>query len=89
MARDTYLVFDPEDRFHACICFGEAEAKEIIGHFDCPAGLRVRRITEGEPVRDVTADLISEDDEAPEYPAWEREASRGDWLYQAKREGAL
>lgn len=62
MTRDTYLVFDPEDRFHACICFGEAEAKEIIGHFACPTGLQVLRITMGEPVRDVTADLIPEDE---------------------------
>ena len=86
MTRDTYLVFDPEDRFHACICFGEAEAKEIIGHFDCPAGLHVRRITIGEISRDVTSDFIA-DDEAPEYPEWEREASRGDRLYQERMEG--
>jgi len=47
----------------------------------------VHRITEGEAVRDVTADLIPEDDEAPEYPEWEREASRGDRLYQERMEG--
>ena len=87
MARDTYLVFDPEDRFHACICFGEAEAKEIIGHFDCPAGLRVHRITEGEPVRDVTADLIPDDDEPERFDGDYCHADHFPDLYRTVRAG--
>jgi len=84
---DTFLIFDAEDPLNASVCKGEAETREIIGHFACPTGLQVLRITMGEMVRDVTADFIPDEDEAPEYPEWEREASRGDRLYQERMEG--
>lgn len=62
---DVFTVYDPEDRFHACRCYGEAEAKEIISQFDKSVRLRVERNTIGELCRDVTADFFPEED-APE-----------------------
>jgi len=59
---DVFTVFDPEDRFHACRCYGEAEAREIISQFDKSVRLRVERTTLGELCRDVTADFFPEDD---------------------------
>lgn len=69
-ALEQYLVFDAEDRFHASLCNGEAETREIIAQFDCPEGLQVLRITMGYPVRDVTEDFISDDiDDTPVGPS--------------------
>jgi len=62
---DVFTVFDPEDRFHACRCYGEAEAREIISQFDKSVRLRVERNTIGKLCRDVTADFFPEED-APE-----------------------
>lgn len=62
-ALEQYLVFDGEDRFHASVCWGEEETREIIAQFDCPEGLQVLRITPGEISRPVTEDFITTDDE--------------------------
>ena len=62
-ATDQFLVFDPDDRFHASLCFGETEAKEIVAHFGATTGLRVLRLTEGEICRDVTDDFLTDDDD--------------------------
>ncbi len=66
-ALEQYLVFDPEDRFHASFCNGEEETREIIAQFDCPEGLQVLRITMGYPTRDVTDEFISSEDEDVEF----------------------
>jgi hypothetical protein len=60
--KDEFLVWDPEDRFHACICYGEDEVRETIAQFKDASLLRVRRTTVGELARDVTADFFPEDD---------------------------
>jgi hypothetical protein len=60
-ARDTFIVFDIEDRFNASVCLGEAEAREIIDQFGAGPSIRVHRITLGEMARDVTADFLGED----------------------------
>ena len=60
--KDEFLVWDPEDRFHACICYGEDEVRETIAQFKDASVLRVRRTTVGELARDVTADFFPEDD---------------------------
>ncbi len=60
--KDEYLVWDPEDRFHACICYGEDEVRETIAQFNEDVSVRVRRTTVGELARDVTADFFPEDD---------------------------
>lgn len=60
---DSFLVFSPEDRFHASLCNGEAETREIINQFACPEGLTVIRMTVGEIARDVTDEFITTDDE--------------------------
>lgn len=66
-ALEQYLVFDPEDRFHASFCNGEEETREIIAQFDCPEGLQVWRITIGEISRDVTDEFISSEDEDADF----------------------
>lgn len=66
-ALETYAVFDPGDPFHASICRGEEQLREIIGQFDCPNGLIVKLITDA---RDVSDDFISDDiDDAPVGPS--------------------
>ena len=60
--KDEFLVWDPEDRFHACICYGEDEVRETIAQFKDASLLRVRRTTVGELARDVTADFFPEED---------------------------
>lgn len=60
--KDEFLVWDPGDRFHACICYGEDEVRETIAQFNDASLLRVRRTTVGELARDVTADFFPEDD---------------------------
>lgn len=59
--RDEFLVWDPEDRFHACICYGEDEVREIIAQFNEGVAVRVRRTTVGDLARDVTADFMPPD----------------------------
>ncbi len=65
---DAFCIFDPEDRYHAQLCYGEADAREIISGIKNTSGIRVHRITLDEISRDVTADFFPEEDEAPEYP---------------------
>mgnify|MGYP001285201967 CR=1 FL=1 len=50
--KDEFLVWDPEDRFHACICYGEDEVRETIAQFNDDVSVRVRRTTVGELARD-------------------------------------
>lgn len=57
---ETYAVYDPEDPFHASICRGEEQLREIIDQFDCPNGLIVKLITDA---RDVSEDFITTDEE--------------------------
>jgi hypothetical protein len=65
--KDAFLVFEIDQRYHASLCYGEADARELVSYSKNPASVRVHRVTEGEIVRDVTADFFPEEDEAPEY----------------------
>lgn len=67
MNADAFLIFSPEDRYHASLCLGEDDAREIIAGIKNTASVRVHRVTPGEIVRDVTAEFFPEEDEAPEY----------------------
>jgi hypothetical protein len=86
--KDQYLVFDPEDRlFNSCLCHGEEEAREVVAQFGSTTCLRVRRITEGDLARDVTADFI--DDEQPDEWAgtsYDRAASAADLINDIRRD---
>jgi hypothetical protein len=46
---------------------GADDARELVSYSKNPASVHVHRVTEGEIVRDVTADFFPEEDEAPEY----------------------
>lgn len=59
--KDEFLVWDPEDRFHACICYGEDEVRETIAQFNEDVKVRVRRITVGELARGATDDFLPPD----------------------------
>lgn len=61
---EQFLVFDPEDRLHSSLCFGEAETREVIDQFGSIAGLRVWRVTPDEMSRDVTDQFIGDEDDA-------------------------
>ncbi|MDR7032398.1 hypothetical protein [Mesorhizobium sp. BE184] len=63
---DQFLVFDPEDRLHSSLCFGEAETREVIDQFGSVAGLKVWRVTPDEMSRDVTDDFIECPDDIAE-----------------------
>lgn len=84
--RDAFLIFDPEDRYHASLAHGEADAREIIAGIKDTASVRVHRVTPGEIVRDVTQDFFPDETETPEYAAYERAASVGDRRHQLARE---
>ncbi len=62
--KDEFLVWDPEDRFHACICYGEDEVRETIAQFNEDVKVRVRRITVGELARGATDDFLPPEDDA-------------------------
>ena len=64
--KDEFLVWDPEDRSHACICYGEDEVRETIAQFNEDVKVRVRRITVGELARGATDDFLPPEDDAPE-----------------------
>ncbi len=64
---DTFLVFEMDDRYHASVCFGAEDARELVSYSKNPASVRVHRVTEGDIVRDVTADFVSEPEFEDEY----------------------
>lgn len=71
--RETYLVFDPEDRWHGSLCRGEAEVREILAGIKDTSHVHVHRVTEGEIVRDVSDEFLAEADPLPE-PVFNRTA---------------
>lgn len=81
---DTFVVFDPTDRYHASVCIGEDDVRDVIPFFK--ATVTVLRVTEGNLARDVSADFREEpepDFEPVPYraPRW----SLGDWHAAAQR----
>lgn len=64
--RDAYLIFDPEDRYHASLAFGEADTREILAGIKDTSTVQVWRVTPGEIVRDVSTDFFPEPDTLPE-----------------------
>jgi hypothetical protein len=81
---DEYLVFDPTDKLGSSLCIGREEAIKVVSYFG--PGCRVRRITEGELCRDVTADFLPDDE--PEFiPEYERAASAADRKIRMIKEG--
>lgn len=64
--QDEYLVWDISAPCEACICSGEREARETVAMFKEPSRVRVRRITDGELSRNVTADFFPDEEDESE-----------------------
>ncbi len=83
---DTYLVFDPEDRFHASVCYGLDEAIDVVSMFGVqPPKLKVWRITPEHPVRDVTVDFIADPEPVEDLIA-DHDWSAADRSFQERME---
>lgn len=84
---DTFLVYDPEDRFHASICYGKDEAIDVVSMFGVqPPKLRIWRITPEHMSVDVTLDFVPDDEPVEDLIA-DREWSAADRRHQERMEG--
>lgn len=85
-----YLIYDTERTFDEKVCRHEQDVRDTIHGMDLARShFIVVEFDTGEGrCRDVTSDFVSEDDEIPEYSAYDRACSAADRRYRAMREVA-